>query len=104
MSVLDLALPDALEARTRTYVAEAADYLDHALAAVEPKMLASINKLKGREALFVKKRYLDAPTRWEKFFWYRLGAHHLAEATPLEEACRLAERDLIALDALRHPM
>ena len=104
MNVLELDLATFIEPRTREYVAASEGYLDHALSTAEPKMRQAIDKLKGREALFLKKRYLEAPVRWQKFLWFRIAAHHFDEKEPLEASCRLAERELIALDALRHPM
>jgi hypothetical protein len=54
--------------------------------------------------LVLRKRYLDAAEPWEKFLWFRIAEHHFEGKHGLEESIRLAEQDLFALDALRHPL
>jgi hypothetical protein len=103
-TVAEIRVPAMLRDGTRAFVEangpDIARKLEAPLYAVEPKM----RRLKGADGLLLKKRFLDAASPWEKFYWARIAEHLIQDARPIEEAMQFADEDLLMLGSALTPL
>jgi hypothetical protein len=104
MTVAEIQIPGMLRDGTQVFVKQSADEIARKLKGPLETMERGMRRLKGADGLVLKKRFLEAETAWEKFYWARIAEHLIGAKMPLEESMRLADEDLLMLSSAFTPL
>lgn len=102
--VQDLDLASALRPGTLAFARSHQEPLDRKLGPAMTGMSTELRRLKGAEALMLRRNFADSQAVWERFFWARVALHRVRDGLPLDEALRYADEELLGLSAVIHPI
>lgn len=97
-------LEHALRPGTLQFARDNAERIDRLLAPSLTRLTTELRRLTGAEALVLRRKFADADTVWERFFWARVAVHQIRDGIPFEDAARYADEELLGLSVMLDPI
>lgn len=104
MNIQELDLDTLLKPSTVAFVREYEHAIQHKIEHLVPKMNEQMPPSHDDASIAITARFSETYLVWEKFFWARVATHYAVEKQALEEALATAERDIMGLSSILHPL
>ena len=104
MNIQELNLDTLLKPSTVAFVREYEREIQHKIEHLVPKMNEQIPPSHDDASIAITARFSETYQIWEKFFWARVATHYAVEKQTLEESLATAERDIMGLSSILHPL